>query len=396
MSPAGHGDAGCCRACGAAVGPASYDVAGAPVHSVLNVRSSEEALAFPTGNIRLYACAACGYVQNGEFDGATQRFGPDYEETQGASARFRDFQRGLVGDLIGRHGLRGKRVLEIGCGKGDFLRLLCDLGDNEGWGFDPAWVPRGAGGGRARFSAEFYGPEHAGLRPDFVCCSMTLEHIGEPLRFLKMLRANLGTDSDAGIFFMVPDAMRIFRSGAFWDVYYEHCGYFARGSLARLLARAGFDVADIGLEFDGQYARVEARVATGDGRILCDGGERAEEIVAACGVFGAAAAEGIAGWRRRIGEIRARGRRVALWGGGSKAVAFLHALGEGHRVDAVVDINPRRQGSWLPRVAQRVEAPEALGALRPDLVIAMNAAYLTEIRSALGAMGLGSELVGLA
>ena len=45
---------------------------------------------------------------------------------------------GPVLDLIRRYDLRGKEVIEIGCGKGEFLSLLCEVGDNRGVGFDPA------------------------------------------------------------------------------------------------------------------------------------------------------------------------------------------------------------------------------------------------------------------
>ena len=31
-----------------------------------------------------------------------------------------------------RYGLRKKRILEIGCGKGEFLEQICEMGDNQG------------------------------------------------------------------------------------------------------------------------------------------------------------------------------------------------------------------------------------------------------------------------
>ena len=77
----------------------------------------------------------------------------------------------------------------------------------------------------------------------------------------------------------------------------------------------------------------------------------------------------------------------------SKAVAFLTAVG----VEAdVVDINPFRQGAFLPGSGVRVLAPEELRDRRPDLVVAMNPAYLDEIAQALGELGLASELAAVA
>ena len=39
-----------------------------------------------------------------------------------------------------KEGLRGKDIIEIGCGKGEFLLLLCEMGNNRGTGFDPGFV----------------------------------------------------------------------------------------------------------------------------------------------------------------------------------------------------------------------------------------------------------------
>jgi hypothetical protein len=103
--------------------------------------------------------------------------------------------------------------------------------------------------------------------------------------------------------------------------------------------------------------------------------------------FASEAPRAIERWRGRLGG------RVALWGGSSKAVAFLSAVG----VDAaVVDINPYRQGAFLPGVARRVLAPDELRADPPDLVVAMNPVYVGEIRASLAELGLTPELVALA
>ena len=101
-----------------------------PQHSCLLVASRQEAMEFPRGDIELWHCSACGFVFNRLFDPATQNFSATYEETQEFSPCFTHFADSLVRRLIERHDLRGKRVLEIGCGKGQFLTP------------DPAGIPR--------------------------------------------------------------------------------------------------------------------------------------------------------------------------------------------------------------------------------------------------------------
>lgn len=392
----GHARAGAaCPACASAAAEPIFALRGIPVHAILTLRARASADAFPTGDLDLLACPACGLIWNPLFDPSTQRFGPDYEETQRFSPRFQAFQASMASRLIARHGLRGKRIIEIGCGKGDFLRLLCRLGHNTGIGFDPAWVPRGDPVPGADFVAESYGPKHAGMKADLICCNMTLEHIADPLGFLRMIRANIDATGRPVLFFMVPDATRLLREAAFWDVYYEHCNYFTPGSLARLFSLAGFDVEWLGLEFEDQYAAIEARPAATGGKTLCPGPAHPGDTLSLAHGFRDRVALSVRCWRDTIRRWRAGGKRIAVWGGGSKAVAFLGALGPDAPADAVIDINPHRQGSWLPRLGLRVDSPNSLRQLRPDAVIVMNPAYRDEIREHLSTMGLQPATLAL-
>ena len=181
----------------------------------------------------------------------------------------------------------------------------------------------------------------------------------------------------------VPDVGRVLEEAAFWDVYYEHCSYFTARSLTALARRCGLDVLACELEFDGQYLVLEAR----PGEALETGGD--EGVVTAAARFAERAAAEVERWRERIGAALS----VALWGGGSKAVSFLTALGSPEV--AVIDINPYRQGAHLPGGGQRVLAPAALRELAPELVVAMNPAYVTEIRAELDRLGLSPELVAV-
>ena len=80
-------------------------------------------------------------MQNGLYDASLQSYSPDYEETQAFSPRFTAFLENLADDQIARHALHGKQVVEIGCGKGEFLMLLCERGPAAASVSIPATVP---------------------------------------------------------------------------------------------------------------------------------------------------------------------------------------------------------------------------------------------------------------
>lgn len=368
-----------CPACLGGPLDALIDLGEVPVNSCIGLASRAEALAYPRGRLVLGRCPACGYVCNMAFDPTLVEYSARYEETQGYSATFREFHRTLAADLVARHRLRGRRVLEIGCGKGEFLALLAEAGAAHCQGFDPGYDPGRAPAGVEVIRA-FYGAGQDHVEADFVCCKMTLEHIHRPRALLAAVARDLAGRPDAGLFFMVPDASRILAAGAFEDVYYEHCAYYTPASLAGLFRRNGFVVTATESLYGGQYLAIHGRPGHDDAATEAPDGLAAG--------FSGRYREKLAYWRDRVAAMLAGGERIALWGGGSKAVAFLGALPELGQSARVVDINPHRQGIHLPGSGHRVAAPVVLREYRPDRVIIMNALYRPEIEADLREMGV--------
>ncbi len=387
-----------CPACGAASYEPFYDGGSVPAHSCLLMESPAQARAYPRGELRLAFCDGCGFVGNDRHDAALVDYSPRYEETQHCSAHFHAWAQGLVRRLVRDYGLRHKTVLEIGCGKGEFLALLCEEGGNRGIGVDPSVVPErlpAAARRRIELIPELYGPAHAALRADVVCCRHTLEHIPSVREFLAGLRATLGDGGARLVFFEVPDLRRVLRERAFWDVYYEHCSYFDAGSFARLFRACGFEILELVRDFDGQYLWLVARPVEGRGR-----GRHAEEVTVAdlrreVEGFGEEAPRAIARWRERIRRAAETGGRPVLWGAGSKCVAFVASTGLSDEIGCVVDINPVKQGRHLPGSGHAVVAPEALRGREPGCVVLMNPVYRTEVEARLAALGLDTEVVAL-
>jgi SAM-dependent methyltransferase len=363
-----------------------YRVPAVPVHQVKLVPSRQAALACQKGDIELRFCQACGFVWNAAFDASLMRYEEDYESTQTVSPTFNRFHEGLARDLIERFDLRHKRVVEVGCGQGEFLAMLAEMGDNHGYGFDR--VHRGERGGeRVTFIKDFYGPAYRQLEPDFVCCKMTLEHVHDNGQFLRAMRQAMGDRPEAVIFFMIPEVTRILELRAFWDVYYEHCSYYSPGALARHFRLAGFDPIDLWCAYDDQYVLIAARPGDGTSPILTT-----EQPAAALAPKVQAFADGIAGdlahWRQRLDQLHQSRQKTVLWGGGSKAVAFLTTLGVGDQIAYAVDLNPARAGTFIAGTGHKIQAPEALQADPPDALIVMSPIYLPEITAQLDAMGV--------
>ena len=381
-----------CRACHSPDLRSFYKVDRIPVHSCLMVDTREQALAFPTGSLDLTFCNRCGFIQNSAYDPHLQSYSTDYEETQAFSPRFLQFVDEICDDQDEKYALGGKTVLEIGCGKGEFLVRLCERTGAQGIGIDPGYRPErttSEAADRITFIQDFYGPNYVHLQADYVCCRHTLEHIGNVHEFMTLVRQSIGDRPSTIIFFELPDVERVLIEQAFWDIYYEHCTYFTLGSLARLFRQTGFDVHELWKAYDGQYLMLEATPSKGATKPRLGEEDDLAKTVDQVHRFEQLIAEKRDRLSNELKQWKSQGLKVALWGSGSKAVSYLTTLDVAEQIDAVVDINPHKHGKFLAGAGNEIVAPQSLQTIKPDVVLAMNSIYLEEIQRDLKSLGLG-------
>lgn len=355
--------------------------------------SASDAVQAPAGALDIVRCEACSHVFNAAFDAERIRYAAGYENSLHFSPTFSGYVEGLAKRLMERYDIRGRRILEIGCGDGGFLSVLCEKGGNRGFGFDPSQADRcfeGASGAKVTIKGGYYTADTRLADIDVICSRHVLEHLPDPASLLRSLRDWHKGRPGAMAYFEVPNGDFCLRPHGLWDLIYEHVSYFTPGSLAFLLRSCGYRINDIGLAFDEQFLWAEAGFAdaggsapnvaapeTPAGRIR-DGYER---MIETC--------------RRQIEAFAAAGRKMALWGAGSKGVTFLNIADPARAIETVVDINPRKRGLHVAITGQRVVAPDALSGIKPDVVFVMNALYAGEIAATLDRLGVAAELVSV-
>jgi SAM-dependent methyltransferase len=373
-----------------------FTVHDAPVHSLAIAKDHDEAMNIERKDITMAFCNNCGFIFNSTFDTSLDYYTKGYEDQQGFSPTFLKFITGLSNRFIDKYNMRNKEVIEIGCGKGDFISLICELGNNKGIGIDPAWVPgRTKPNPNVTFIKEFYSEEHGKLKADCICCRHTLEHIHGTGEFLKTIRKSIGDREDVILFFEIPSIVRILKIQAFWDIFYEHCTYMSPGSLARLFRLNGFEVLDMYLEYDDQYLFIEAKPVNKPSDKIHPLEESVDELKALTRVFTEKINTTLDAWRKKFAELREKKLKTVVWGGGSKSVGYLTHFDREKVIAHVVDINPHMKGNFIPGIGKQYVGPEFLIDYKPDVVIIMNAVYTEEIRKMLNEMGLNPELIPL-
>jgi SAM-dependent methyltransferase len=387
-----------CQNCGAQATSTFYEVRNVPVHTCVMMSTRQEALRFPKGKIVLGFCQECGFVSNVAFDSSAINYSSIYEDQQCFSSTFNAFAEGLAKRLIEKYNLHGKEILEIGCGKGDFLALLCELGHNHGVGIDPAYIKdriHSKASDRLTFIRDYYSERYANYHGDLICCRHTLEHIPNTAEFLSSVRRAIGNRLDTIVFFEVPDSTRILRELAFWDIYHEHCSYFSPGSIARLFRSCQFDIIDLSKDFDDQYILIEAKPVNRKAEKVHELEESVEELAKDITYFATHCREKLDQWKKRLHQIYADERRAVVWGSGSKCVSFMTTLGVKDEIEYVIDINPFRHGKYLPGIGKKIMPPEFLRKYKPDVVIVMNPIYYDEIHQMLNDMDLTPEVISV-
>jgi hypothetical protein len=387
-----------CPSCGHGEMHVFYEVRNVPVHSCLMMPNEQEAKDFPSGDVVLGFCGHCGFITNTEYNASDASYSPTYEDQQSFSPTFNSFAGRLAQRMIDKYNLAGKHIVEIGCSKGDFLLMMCEMSQGSGVGIDPSAIVgrvESEAVSRVKFIGEYYSEKHADQVGEFICCRHTLEHIHQTEDLIQTVRRSIGDRDDTIVFFEIPDMGRVLRETAYEDIYYEHCSYFTPGTLARLFRKSGFEVIDLYLDYGDQYLMIEAKPVQGISTKIHPAEESVEEVCKNVEQYAAAIGPKLNHWKTHLESMKADGKRVAVWGSGSKCVAFLTTLNTLDLIDCIVDINPYRQGKFIPGVAQEIQSPEALKAYKPDEIIVMNGIYCDEIQKMLDEMGVVTSIVAI-
>ena len=362
-----------------------------PVHQNLIMASAQASRDIARGVLEMFVCKRCGFVFNAAFDAALLSYGAEYDNTQTCSPSFKRYTQQLVSHLIEQRGVQNARIVEVGCGKGHFIQELVRNPENgnTGWGFDPSYAgPDDEFNGRLQFKRELYSDGCDALLADVVVCRHVIEHVHRPIELLRTIRSALRLSPNARVFFETPSVEWILENVVFWDFFYEHCSLFSNESLRIAFELAGFRVTDIRRIFGHQYLWIEATPGSNECHIPL----AQSPIIAMAKSFSQEEERVTHDWRTRLKAL-AGVAPVAIWGAGAKGVTFANLLDpDCSLVDCVVDLNPQKQGRFIPGTGHPIVAPLALGERSVQTAILMNPNYREENLNLLRTAGLAVTL----
>lgn len=344
-----------------------YRAAGIPAMQNKLFSTRAEALASPSASLEL--CQAdTGLVFNRCFNPAVVAYDDSYQNDQGHSLQF---QRHLdeVCELCCKH-LSSKEnlVVDVGCGKGGFVELLRNKGFNA-IGYDNAYQGSSPYIRKSFFSVDSHD------RGDLLALRHVLEHIPSPWQFLDGIAAANGYQGL--VYIEVPDLEWILEHRAYFDLFHEHVNYFRAEDFSR---RFGDGIIFQSKSFGGQYLSVVINLESSR--------KYSQSSLALESTSGLQAAfDRLSEYEDMTYAALTERHEIMLWGAAAKGVVFAAKAPEAVKRKFIfaIDINPSKQGLFMPLSGVEVVAP-ATGVARLDpssLVIIMNPNYEQEIRESL-------------
>ena len=320
--------------------------------------SAEEARDCTKSDVMLVQDMQTGLIFNHSFNPELIAYDKNYQNEQATSSQFQNHLT-QVESIVSKY-FAGKSLIEVGCGKGYFLEYLQSC-DYKITGFDPAYEGLNPDIIKRHFTSE------TGLNAQCILLRHVLEHIQDPVKFLNNIRAS---NRESGqIYIEVPCLDWICEHGAWFDIYYEHVNYFRMTDLVGMFET----VYESGHLFGGQYLYVVADLAS-----LKTPVRNIKDIFYLPEYF-------FDTLKKSQSIISGKSKhQSAVWGCSSKGVIFLLFMERsGFKIDCAIDINPKKQGYYLPATGTLVSSPEdALAVLQPGAdIFVMNSNYLSEIQN---------------
>ena len=310
-------------------------------------------------DLEVRQCASCGLVQLGN---APVSYYREVIRAAAFSDEMKAFRRTQFQAWVEKYRLTGKKILEVGCGRGEYLSLIKECAV-EAHGVE--YAASSVECCRQQGLSVVQGfPDRADHRfphapfDAFVCLNF-LEHWPDPNAVFHGIKANL-VEGGMGLV-EVPNFDMIVCKGLFSEFIADHLFYFDRQTLSFTLQKNGFDVLECTSVWHDYIlsAVVKKRVCTDLGFF-----ENCRESIT-----------------KELDDFLSRipTGRVAVWGAGHQALAVLALANLGSRICYVVDSATFKQGKYTPATHVPIVSPEALTTDPVDAVIVMAASYSDEV-----------------
>lgn len=349
-----------CIACGAPLWETPLLTLDNMPASAQNIPAEKAAAEEPGLTLDLCQCSGCGLVQ---FDCDPAENYRAAIRADGYSDTVLALRRYQYKHLIETYHLRGKRFIEVGCGRGEFLKVLTEYPvEAHGLEYDPSLAELA---GSLGLSVEQGYPEtedavfEGGIYDVFLCFNY-LEHQPDPNTLLQAIYRNL--DDDGIGLITVPSFEYIMDHNGYYELTRDHIAYYTFDTLASLLERNGFQVLECEmLNRDTLSMVVKKRPQMEAGNLLDGCVELRREIDTYL--------KYLAAWKKK----------TAVWGMGHQSFTLAATTRLGEKAEYMINSAPFQQGGFVPSTHLPIVAPEYFFEHPVETIVIAAPGYTDEI-----------------
>jgi SAM-dependent methyltransferase len=300
--------------------------------------------------LHVYQCEDCNMVQL--CDMLESDYYDDYMMTVSHSPQMNEYQRSQAFKFVSQYDLVGKRVIEVGCGDGNYMEHLREAGSLV-YGIEPSYTFRKMAAERGFKVYEGYANRQSmipGVPYDAFVTRQVLEHVPNPNDLLQGIRHAL-VSRGVGLV-EVPSLEQTLERERFYDFFPDHLNYFSEHTLRHALERNGFEVVETSRGMNGEYNIAIVRKAEdSDVPSL----QKSLDTIAS-------------DLHNFLEKCAAEHKRVAVWGAGGKGLTLMAITGI-KNVAYVIDSDPHKEGLFTPVSHLPIVAPEKLLSDPVDAII---------------------------
>ncbi len=310
-------------------------------------------------DLEVCQCAGCGLVQLSNIPV------PYYREVVRASAvseEMKDFRKKQFSRFVNKYSLQGKKIIEIGCGKGEFLSIMQQfIAEAYGLEYSKESIAQCEKSGLKVSQGFIESGDYKLNRSPFDAFFILnfLEHLPEPNSVLQGIYHNL-TEGGIGLI-EVPNFDMILQKKLFSEFTGDHLFYFTRETLNSTLGLNGFEIVDCKVEW---YDYIISAVVKKKRKANLSDFHNAQvklknEIEGYLSLF--------------------KDKKIAIWGASHQALAIISLLSLAGKITYVIDSATFKQGKFTPATHIPIVAPDKLYSDPVDAVIVMAAGYSDEV-----------------
>jgi 2-polyprenyl-3-methyl-5-hydroxy-6-metoxy-1,4-benzoquinol methylase len=309
--------------------------------------------------LNVVQCSVCGLVQ---LDNNPVSYYKEVIRASAFSNEMKEFRFEQFQSWIKQYNLANKKIIEVGCGKGEYLEILSNAGaDAYGIEYSMESVDYCINNNLSVIQG-FLGNQNLVLEDikydGFMCLSF-MEHWPEPNEVLNALCKNLKEGSIGLV--EVPNFNMILEEGLYSEFISDHLLYFTRETLIFTLQLNGFEVLNCEAIWHNYILSAVVRKRVKTNLDFFEGFKNKVKQDLDCFI-------------EKFPE-----KRVAIWGAGHQALATISLTGIEKKIKFIVDSAIFKQGKYSPSSHIQIVPEQRLVEDSVDAIIIMAGSYSDEI-----------------